>query len=263
MGLERMTAEETMLKYLPHLVDGVFGKLFHGMQTLGWGYGMTGDKDMVAQGLAWMSTAFSPPAPLAAKPAKTNLTQVFQEMHEDDRLPTFKGDPTMFYGVYLNKLIADHSEVLAEYDLAIGDTLELDDALAIAQHMSDAVMQMFAAYNFSHFTNVHYSGSVFATKQLLHYADGNTRAVLLRRMWQAIVYNIGIQSRPSPELPPLDEELPTWDNLHERSFKQTDVHIHELLYYTGQEHHEISDERLRQCADRALKLFESGGTWDF
>jgi len=261
--LEKMTAEEAMLKYLPYLMDGVFGKLFHGMQTLGWGYGMTGDRDMVAQGLAWMSTAFSPPAPLAKRPSKTNLTRVFQEMHEDDRLPTYLGDPTMFYGVYLTDLIVNHSTVLAEYDLVVDDELELDAALAVAQHMSDAVMEMFAAYNFSHFTNVHYSGSVFATKQLLRYADGKSRAVLLRRMWQAIVYNIGIQSRPSPELPPLDDELPTWDDLRKRSFKQTDVHVHELLYYTGQEHHEISDARLRQCADRALKLFESGGDWDF
>merc|ERR1719231_1260478 len=189
--LKKLGQRNVLETFLPNLVDGVFGKLFHGMQTLGWGYGMTGDRDMVAQGLAWMSTAFSPPAPLAAEPSKMNLTQVFQEMHEDDRLPTFKGDPTMFYGVYLNKLIADHSAVLAEYDLAIGDTLELDAALSIAQHMSDAVMQMFAAYNFSHFTNVHYSGSVFATKQLLRFADGKPRATLLRRMWQAIVYNIG------------------------------------------------------------------------
>merc|ERR1712178_161760 len=120
------------LKYLPHLVDGVFGKLFHGMQTLGWGYGMTGDVDMIAQGLAWMSTAFSPPAPLSTSPTKKNLLEVLQEMHEDDRLPTYTGDPTMFYGVYLGDLIANYSTVLAEYDLAIDDTLELDAAMEVA-----------------------------------------------------------------------------------------------------------------------------------
>jgi len=263
--LRKMSPEQAMLKYLPHLVDGVFGKLFHGMQSLGWGYGMTGDRDMVAQGLAWMSTAFSPPAPLSTNPSATNLTQVFEAMHKDNRLPTYPGDPTMFYGVYLMDLIVNHSTVLAEYDLLIDDVVELDKAQAVAQDMSDAVMNMFASHNFSHFTNVHYSSAVFAMKQLLKYADGKARAVLLRRMWQAIVYNIGIQSRPSPELPPLDpeDELPTWANLRERSFKQTDVHVHELLYYTSQEHHEISDMRLRQCAHRALKLFESGGDWDF
>jgi len=261
--MQTLGAEGTMSKYLPYLVDGVLGKLFHGMQTLGLGYGMTGDKDMVAQGLAWMSTAFSPPAPLAASPTATNLTQVFADMHQDERLPVYPGDPTMFYGVYLGDLIANHSATLAEYDLRVEDDMELEAALALAQHMSDAVMKQFAAYNFSHFTNVHYSGSVFAMKQLLRFADGKSRAVLLRRMWQAIVYNIGIQSRPSPELPPLDEDLPSWAELRKRTFDQTDVHLHELLYYTSQDEHHLPDELLRQCMDRALRLFESGGDWDF
>merc|ERR1739848_766437 len=145
-------------------------------------------------------------------------------MHEDDRLPTYEGDPTMFYGVYLGDLIANYSAVLADYDLQISDEVDILEAEILAQHMSDTVMNLFAAYNFSHFTNVHYSGSIFAMKKMLMYSNSKTRAVLLRRMWQAIVYNFGIQSRPSPSMPPLDEELPSWDNLHERSFKQTDVH---------------------------------------
>jgi hypothetical protein len=262
--LRRMGAQGTMQKFLPHLVDGVFGKLFHGMQTLGWGYGMTGDEDMVAQGLAWMSTAFSPPAPLSTDPDQTDLRAVLNAMHADDRLPVYPGDPTMFYGVYLADLIANHSTVLAEYDLLIDDEVDEADAQNLAAHMADVGMNQFAAYNFSHFTNVHISGAVFAMGKLLGFTDGHSRAVLLRRMWQAIVYNFAIQSRPSTELPPLDADLPSWDDILARSFNQTDPHVHELTYYTmKQDHPSISDERLRQCADRALKLFESGGAWDF
>lgn len=253
----------TLRSFLPSLVDGVFGKLFHGMQTLGWGYGMTGDRDMIAQGLAWMSTAYAPPAALASDPQQLNLTSVFQQMHEDDRLPNYPGDPTIFYGVYLSDLIVNYSSVLSEYDLLVSDSISLEESEKVAQHMSDSVMEVFAAYNFSHFTNVHYSGSIFAMKKMLAYGDANTRAVLLRRMWQAIVYNFGIQSRPSPALPPLDDDLPSWDNILARSFNQTDVHIHELTYYTMKESHDIDDARLRQCADRALRLFESGGQWEF
>jgi hypothetical protein len=261
--VKRQGAKSTMSAYLPSLVDGVFGKLFHGMQTLGWGYGFTGDEDMVAQGLAWMSTAFAPPSALNANPTKTDLKTTLDEMHADSRLPTFKGDPTIFYGMYRDILIGNYSEIMAEYDLSVPDELELDDAEQIAQHMSDEVMKLFAAYNFSHFTNVHYSGSIQAMQKMLEWVDASTRSQLVRRMWQAITYNFGIQSRPSPEMPPIDYTPPEWDNLLARSFNQTDVHVHELLYYTMTQHHEIEDVRLRQCADMALKLFESGGTWDF
>lgn len=261
--LDTLGAKNTLMTYLPAVVDGVFAKLFHGMQTVGWGYGMTQDEDMVAQGLAWMSTAFSPPYPLNPSPTQKNLSEVFQKMHDDRRLPIYTGDPTAMYYVYLGDLIANYSTIMAEYDLNVSDDVSLQDAERLAQHMSDAVMNMFAAYNFSHFTNVHYSGSVFAMKQMLQYVERKPRAVLLRRMWQAIVYNIGIQSRPSPAMPPIDDNLPSWANIKERSFKQTDPHIHEFTYYTMVEKHNIDDARLRQCADRALKLFESGGKWDF
>jgi hypothetical protein len=256
-------AKQTMQTYLPFLVDGVFGKLFHGMQTLGWGYGFTGDEDMVAQGLAWMSTAYAPPSPLNPQPTKTDMKQVFEEMHQDARFPTYTGDPTIFYGTYRDDLIANYSDVMSEYDLLVPDEIELADAENLAQHMSDEVMKLFAAYNFSHFTNVHYSGSVQSMQKMLEWVDGKTRSQLLRRMWQAINYNFGIQSRPSPEMPPIESAPPAWENLLARSFNQTDVHVHELMFYTMKQHHDIDDERLRQCADMALKLFENGGDWDF
>merc|ERR1719197_917968 len=101
--------------------------------------------------------------------------------------------------------------------------------------MSDEMIKLFAAYDFSHFTNVHYLGSVQAMQNMLAWMDGAARSVLLRRMWQAIVYNFGIQSRPSPAMPPLDADLPSWENIRQRSFNQTDVHIHELAYYTMKE----------------------------
>lgn len=262
--VKSLGAKAAMERFLPALVDGVFGKLFHGMQTLGWGYGMTGDEDMVAQGLAWMSTAFAPPAPLSEKPSATDLAATLVAMHKDERLPVYPGDPTMFYEVYLADLIANHSRVLAEYDLRVADEVSEKEAHDLAAHMADTVMNQFAAYNFSHFTNVHFSGSVFAMDKLMDFTDSRSRAVLLRRMWQAVVYNFAIQSRPSTELPPVDAELPTWEQILARSFNQTDVHVHELVYYTmKQPHPSISDERLRQCAHRALRLFEQGGDWDF
>ena len=98
-------------------------------------------------------------------------------------------------------------------------------------------MNQFAAYNFSHFTNVHFSGAVFAMGKLLGFTDGRSRAVLLRRiMWQAVVYNFAIQSSPSTELPPLDAELPSWDAILARgSLLQADGSSHARAHLL---HHE-------------------------
>ena len=88
------------------------------------------------------------------------------------------------------------------------------------------------------------------------------RARLLRRQWQAVVYNVAIQGRPSMALPPLASARP-WAEIVAGALKQTDVHLHELVVYARRDAHGLPDERLRQCADRALSLFEAGGKWGF
>ena len=192
-------ANRTLGTYLPTLLDGVFGKLYHGLQALGWGYMETGIDDMVAQGLAWMATGSEPPASLAAKPTATNLTSVLVDMHADPRLPKFTGDPTFSYyvrsriyadnekscsldpahllvvpatsihvvasrvvlyhtpwsashmltpttfdappmraQVFLAELVANHSDVLREYDLLVSSEVSLAESIAITVEMSDA-----------------------------------------------------------------------------------------------------------------------------
>merc|ERR1719221_721267 len=74
--------------YLPSLIGGGFGKLFHGQQMLGWSYAETADEEMAAQGLAWMLAAFHAPAPLAPTGTRKDLSQTFAAMHQDTRLPT-------------------------------------------------------------------------------------------------------------------------------------------------------------------------------
>lgn len=185
----------TIKTYLPSLIDGIFGKLYHGLQTLGWGYVETGVTDMAAQGLAWMATGYQPPAPLATKPTATNLTEVLTAMHADSRLPTFSGDPTFLYYGFLAELVANFSSVLQEYDLKVEDGVTLEESLALAVDMSDATFRLFAAANFSSYTNVHHIASVHATTRVLQYLGAAERAKLLRRQWQAIVYNVGTNPR--------------------------------------------------------------------
>merc|ERR1719174_1625834 len=97
----------------------------------------TGVPDLAAQGLAWMATASQPPAPLAPSPTATSPKDVLAAMHKDGRLPTFQGDPTFMYYVFLADLVANHSATLQEYDLRVAEDISLDESLALAVEMSD------------------------------------------------------------------------------------------------------------------------------
>ena len=123
--------------------------------------------------------------------------------------------------------------------------------------------QLFAATNFSSYTNLHHIAGIHAAARVLPYLPvAADRARLLRRLWQAIVYNNAIQDRPPIVVPPIEPSRP-WSELVTGTLKQVDVHLHELMYYASRDHHKLPEARLRQCADRALALFESGGKWKF
>ena len=276
----------TLDAHLPALLGGVFGKLYHGLQTLGWGYMETGVPDMAAQGLAWMATASQPPAPLAAAPIFTEPEAVLSAMHKDDRLPTFAGEPTFMYYVFLADLVANHSATLQEhatphrtpalcrigasragcryrYDLAVADDISLDASLVLAVEMSDAALTLFAAANFSSYTSVHHVAGIHAAANVLPYLrSAADRSRLLRRLWQALVYNVAIQNRPPMSMPPLGAPR-TWKQITEAALRQYDVHLHELVVYASRDKHGLPDARLRQIADRAVALFEAGGKWGF
>ena len=253
----------TLHTFLPTLVEGLFGKLYHGLQTLGFGYMNTMVEDMVAQGLSWMSTAHSPPAPLNLKPVATNLTKVLIDMHADNRLPHFSGDATFLYYEFLAALVANFSHVLGEYDLLIDSSAPLSYSLTLAEAMSDSLFQLFSATNCSSYTNVHHLASVHATARVLPYLPtAADRAQLLKRQWQAIVYNFAIQGRAAMTMPPVSTAR-SWEDIVAGARKQGDVHLHELVYYASRDPHSISDSRRRQSADRALALFEGGGKWGF
>merc|ERR1712151_1024697 len=116
---------------------------------LGFGYGETQDAEMMAQGLAWMSTAFKPPAPLAKKGSRTKLLDTFKAISADSRLPIYNGSALMLYGLFLGDLIANHSSVMMEYDLDVSNWVSEWEAQALCQEMEAASFQLFASCNFS------------------------------------------------------------------------------------------------------------------
>jgi len=253
----------TLTEHLPSLIGGGFGKLFHGQQMIGWSYGETGDEDMAAQGLAWMSTAFYPPAPLAAQGSKKDLSETFEAMHNDARLPTYQGDPTMLYYVFLADLVANHSSVLAEYDLDVADDISVHDALVLAKHMEDATFKLFAAFNYSSFTHIHMISSARAVGNFMDLLAAPSRAELLRRQWQGTLYNYAVQSRPAPSLPTLPAESRSWTDILTGTFIQTEYHLHELVLYAKENFGDSDAKLLQVAADRALALIEAGGKWAF
>jgi len=263
--IEAKGASVTLLDHLPTLADGTFGKLWHGQQMLGWGYGETRDEEMMAQGLAWMSTAFQPPAPLAEQGSRQDLMQTFKTISADGRLPVFQGDATILYGVFLGDLIANHSSVMMEYDLDVSDSVSVKDSLALTQNMEAACFQLFASYNFSSFVHIHMISSVRAVANLVKNVDAPTRATLLRREWQGLMYNYAIQSRPAPTVPEVSGDVRSWDELLSGSFAQPDYHMRELLLYAREGLSGLSENFLRFAADRGLAYISEAGynAWNF
>merc|ERR1712151_877408 len=224
---------------------------------------MGGDEEMAAQGLAWMSAAFHSPAPLASHGTQTDLSQTFAAMHSDARLPTYKGDPTTLYYVFLADLVANHSKVMADYDLDVADNISAVDAKALAKHMHDCTFKLFAAGNYSSFTHIHMISSARAVANILDALTPKSRAELLRRQWQATLYNYAIQSRPSPTVPMLPAQSRSWSEIVAGTMKQTEYHLHELVLYAKENFGDLDPKLLQVAADRALALIENGGTWAF
>lgn len=255
--------EPTLKTYLPSLVGGGFGKLFHGQQMIGWSYAETGDVEMAAQGLAWMSTAFLTPAPLTAHGSRKNLSETFEAMHADHRLPKFQGDPTSLYYNFLKDLFACCADIMNEYDLDISDDISANDAQELAKEMQDASFKLFAAYNYSSFTHIHLVSSSRAIASFMSLLTGPSRAELLRRQWQGILWNYAIQSRPSPVLPNLPTQVRSWAEIVTGTLKQTEYHLHELVFYAKENYCESDSKLMQASADRALALIEGGGKWAF
>lgn len=259
--------------YLPALVEGVFGRIYHGLLYLGWGgadvlQGSSGDLDIVAQGLAWMATASEPPQTLGAG-SVSDPTAALAALHNDTRFPVYQGDPQNLYFVFFADLMANHSALLQEYDLSVSNDVTVEQAKTIIRHVQKAAFVYFASgANYSSFVAHHFISSSFAVEQLLpHISTGKVRATLLRRHWQGLVINFAISSRPDIFDAKVPDLVPTWDALIARAFVQQDVHVHKFVYlardassnpvFNGME------KLLQHSADLALQLFESGATWHF
>lgn len=264
--LVESNANETLSKFMPAVADGLFGHLWHGLQTLGYGFGDTGDTDMVAQGLAWMSTAFQPPAPLAKIGSRSDLTATLSDIHKDTRLPIFKGDAAANYFAFLADLAANYSTVMQGYDLQVSDDISLHQATITIEKIHDALIGLFAAGNASSMVQEHMISSAHSVAKLLPYcAKASTRAVLLRRHWQSVLYNYVIQNRPDPDMRPTLSPSPgEWSEIVASALKQADVHVHEIVYYlkdlSSATH---SDEYRRGIASAVIQRFESGLAWRF
>lgn len=264
--ISKRGAEAALAEFIPALVDGLFSSLFHGLLTLGWGWGESGDEEALAQGLAWMSTAFYPPTALADAPSRSGaLKEALSDMRGDKRLPVYTQDPQAFYYPILADLVANHSQVMQEYDVVIPEntpTKELDEVVAEMQH---AVLLLFQGSNFTSYTNVHMIEACRVSRSLLPKLPPAVQTQLIRRLWQAVVFNFAIQSRPQVGSDTGDEAARSWDQIVAGAFEQGDTHLHNLVWSgVAESKRSTGDAALYQtAADKALALFEAGGKWNF
>merc|ERR1712003_437994 len=101
--------------------------------------------------------------------------------------------------------------------------------------------------------------SVRAVSNLIKYVDARTRAKLLRREWQGIMYNYAIQGRPAPEVPEIGNVIGTWGDIVAGALAQPDYHMRELLFYAKEGHSGLSEDFLRFTAARALSYISREG----
>jgi len=259
-------ANSTLSSFLPAVADGLFGKMWHGIQTLGYGFGETGDADMIAQGLAWMSTAYQPPGPLAPKATQTDLSHVMMKMHTDDRLPVFKGDGSVMFYDWLDDLAANYSHIMMEYDLELPTQISLTQAAVVTKGMSDSVIKLFIAGNSSSFVSEHMVNAVNSADLLMPYIDAVTRVTLLRRTWQSILYNYCIQNRPNPipqTLEAAEVSSSSWETTYINALNSSDVHVHEIVFYLRELPSNLPDAVRHAAAEKVIQRFKAGLGWIF
>lgn len=248
---EQATAEMA----LPHLVDGVAGDLFHAAIQLGYYY-ESGDPALLAEGLAWMATGYETLASLHPAPSYTDMRKAMADLHGDKRLP---------HGASVEDLTAQHTDVMAEYDLLISDAPTPAEVEAKVKEISMAVLELFAVDGYSSFFILHLCTGTRAMQVVLDQLDADpvSQAKYLRRHWSAVLYYYVGQGRPYVKSPAIGESFPSWPELSAATVDLADSHLAKLVY-TSRENHQLWGEPLyQQVAARIVERFQSGKDWEF
>jgi len=154
---------------------------------------------------------------------------------------------------------------MQEYDVVVPDNTPVNDLDEVVAEMQHAVLLLFQGSNFTSYTNVHMIEACRVSRSLLPKLPAQVQTQLIRRLWQAVLYNFAIQSRPQVGSTAVGEATRSWDAIVAGAFAQGDTHLHNLVWSgVAESKRSTGDAALYQAAaDKALALFEAGGKWNF
>jgi hypothetical protein len=285
--------DQVFQEVFPAVVDGLIGDTFHGVIELGYAI-ESNDTVVLADGLAWMSTAYAPLPDMNPNPPKSNSDpiELLVALEQDDLLPTFPGDEVGSIKGTLTELIDNYSSELSQYDLYLGDSIDDIHTQELMRNVSEAILLMFASDGYKDFFIVHLMTSTRAVEVLLSavsngwgFATSNafdmeeeynkvdvaaTRLDTQRRavaaIWKAAVYVYVSRGRPSisdrirnREGMDYPDPYTTWEAIVERTINIHDTHLQKVILLLRSKYYDYGRDPLTiHAALKAMEYFEAG-----
>ena len=290
-------ARRTLAAYWPRLAAGLGGDVFHAVIQLGYGFESGDEDEMVAQGLAWCSTAYAElPSPKPNKPAaaaaaaavvatsgaplratpEAALAALQRDpypfphyQHQDaGRCVPLAGDPhgNVCWNDAIEDLVANHSAALAPYELDWGHVAVTPPGEDSFRQLCRAALRVFAAGQYRDFYLLHLvtgSRAVWAVSSanISGVAWGSqTRRDMLTALWRATLYAYVAKLRPDVTTPPaLTPPWRPWTALAASARTFTETHLAKMVFLCRDFHGRWGDDLYWQTAERVIALYEGGG----
>lgn len=284
-------ADEVFLEVFPEVVDGLVGDLLHGIIETSYAV-EANDTVVLADGLAWLSTAYAPLPDMNPEPPGSNddPVELLMALGADEGLPKFPGNEVGNIKGTLAELQTNYSQRLSQYDLYLGDSSAGYDYVGEAMRkVAEAVLLLFASDGYKDFFIVHLVTSTRAVETLLPmvsegWGAATTNALQLLQgsdemqqrldtqkravaaIWKAVTYVY--VSRGSP---PISESLRsregmvypdpegTWVDIVERTIDVPDTHLQKIVLLFRSNYYNRGRDPLNiHAALKAVEFFEAG-----
>ena len=291
-------AHNTLVVYWPRLAAGLSGDIFHAVIQLGYAFEGGDVSEVLAQGLAWCSTAYAElPRPKPSKPTMAVATTATAPMaplratpeaalaalerdpypfpryqHQDaGRCVPLAGDPhgNVCWNDAIQDLVANHSAALAPYELDWGHAAVTPPGEDPFRQICRVALRIFAAGGLSGYRDFYLLHLVTGSRAVWAVASANvsgvtwdaqTRHDMLTALWRATLYAYVAKLRPDVATPPtLTPPWRPWSALAASARTFTEAHLAKMVFLCRDFYEQWGDDLYWQTAERVIALYEGGG----